>query len=306
VQSTSTLADKRIGKPTGMVMSTLHRGVLWMISGKTLFAVKTSGRTVGAYTFSGPAPLTLESLAMTKDERGRPMLVMGDTGDPHQSRSKGVWLLMVREPERLGNGTLRPQRYHLEFPDGPQNARTLLVDPSDQRLYLVSMVSTGGNVYALPAALGLGMTNLLTKVNPLHFVSQDGGFLPDGRVILRGRYQAHVLAGIGGKRLAYLQMPRDADGPIAVVPGGGSIMVAGSAPKSRLWLLRLPALPAAPPTPGPQADHTVRPAPVVSTGPLSGRAVGLASLGGMVAIALLGGVLHLRRRSRVRAAQRPG
>src|SRR3954469_22213157 len=73
VQSTSTLADKRITKPTGMVVSPTHRGVLWMISGKTLFAVKTSGRTVGAYTFSGPAPLTLESLAMIKDERGRPV-----------------------------------------------------------------------------------------------------------------------------------------------------------------------------------------------------------------------------------------
>jgi hypothetical protein len=299
-----TLADKRIAQPTGLALSSLHPGVMWMVSGKTLFAVQASGRTAAAYTFSGPAPLDFEALAITKDERGHPMLLLGDTGDPHRSRRKGAWLYMVREPDRLGNAVLRPQRYQIEFPDGPQDVRSLLVDPSDQRVYLVSLTSTGGNVYALPAALGLGMSNLLTKVNPVHFVAQDGGFLPDGRVILRGKNQAHLLEGIGGKRMAYLQMPRQADGPVAVLPGGTSILVAGTAP-GRIWRLRIPDLPAPARTPGPGDAPTAGPAAPLSTGSLSSQAIGIASLAGIFVIAIFGAVLHLRRRSGARAARRP-
>jgi hypothetical protein len=248
--------------------------------------------------------VAFEALAMSKDERGRPLLLLADTGDPGRSRNNGVWLYTVREPDRLGTGTLRPQRYRLEYPDGPQNARTILVDPDDQRIYLVSMLSTGGNVYALPAAVGVGMSNVLTKVNPLHFVVQDGGFLPDGRVLLRGLNQAHLLAGIGGKRLAYLQLPRQANGPVAVVPGGQYILVAGLAPHSRVWRLKIPDI--ATPTPTPTYNGpTVQPVPMSSHGTLSGRAVGMASLAGLLAIAILGSVLHLRRRSRARLLRRP-
>jgi hypothetical protein len=298
VRSTTALTDKRIVEPTGLAMSSLHRGVMWVISGKTLFAVTSAGRTVGTYTFGGLPPVDFEALAVTTDEQGHPVLLIGDTGDPHRSRSKGVWLYRVREPERLGNATLRPLRYRLQFPDGPQDARTLLVDPSSKRVYLVSMSSTGGNVYALPAALGLGMGNAVTKVNPVHFVAQDGGFLPDGRVILRGKYQAHVLERIGGRRLAFLQLPREADGPLAVLPGGASILVAGTASASRLWQLRIPDIPAAAPTPGRTGISTVKPVPLSSNGPLSSRTAGVASLVGLLAIAVLGGAAHLRRRSR--------
>jgi hypothetical protein len=136
-------------------------------------------------------------------------------------------------------------------------------------------------------------------------VSQDGGFLPDGRVILRGKNQAHLLSGIGGKRLAFLRLPRAADGPLAVAQGGGSILVTGTAPKSRLWELRMPNLPVAAPTPGPSGRLITTPAPMSATGPLSGRVVGMGALAGLLAIAILGGVLHLRRRSGARPAQRP-
>jgi hypothetical protein len=304
VQATWDLTDKRIVNPTGLAVSTLHRGVVWMISGRTLFAVQ-AGRTTGTFTFSGPAPVDFEALAISKDEQGHSMLLLGDTGDPHRSRKKGAWLYMVAEPTRLGKGTLRPQRYQLEYPDGPQDVRSLLVDPANQRVYLVSLTSTGGDVYAVPAALGLGMSNLLTKVNPVHFVAQDGGFLPNGRVLMRGKNQSHLLEAIGGRRLAYLQMPRQADGPVAIEPGGGSVLVTGSAPKGRLWQLRIPDVPDAPPLPSASGAPTIRPVPVTATGPLSGHLAGMVSLAGIVAIALLGLVLHLRRRTRTRAARRP-
>jgi hypothetical protein len=44
---------------------------------------------------------------------------------------------------------------------------------------------------------------------------------------------------------------------------------------------------------------------VSSTGPLSAHAVGIASLAGVFAIALLGGVLHLRRGAGTRTTRRP-
>ena len=76
-------------------------------------------------------------------------------------------------------------QYDLEFPDGPRDAETLLVDPATGRLYVVSKRVQGAAVYAAPKQLSASHVNVLTKVAKAPPLVTDGAFARDGRLVIR-------------------------------------------------------------------------------------------------------------------------
>lgn len=296
-QRIGTIADPRIVNPSGIAASTVHKGVLWMLSGGRLYAVNAQGRTLGAYTIGGPPAYNMRALALRKEENGTYTLLLGDIGDANKQRRNGVWIYTVAEPRTLGTGRLTPTRYRVKYPDGPQDAGTLMVDPYDQRAYLVTVSPTGGVLYSVPSVLGARMRNLLAEVRPLYFVAQDGAILHDGRVVLRGRLQAHVLDGIKGARLAYVQLPEQTEyGPVAVSPDGKSLFTVGKDKQSGIWRVDMPAEPGPSFTRGGDTSRSVPQTELSEPSPLPGGMLGTVSLGALAAIAAASGVLWLRRR----------
>jgi len=294
------LRNQRIVNPTGMAVSLLHKNVIWLISGRRLFAINTAGETVAVYTLDGFKPQSLKAMAIRKEEDGTSTLLLGDFGDPARRRA-GVWLYAVPEPKTLADGKLRASRWLLSYPDGAQDAGTLLLDPYDQRAYVVTVSPTGGKLYAIPSVLGPGMRNRMAVVRPLYFVAQDGFILADGRVVLRGGLQSHVLDGVKGRRLAFLQMPAGTEyGPIALGADGKSMLTVGRQRNAALWRVALPDEPKGTARRGEEWSSTRVPdMKIDSPGRLPGGVLGTVSLGALVVLGGAGLVVMRRRRNAV-------
>jgi hypothetical protein len=239
------IGDPRVVESSGLAASPRHAGVLWTHndSGDTarLFAIGRGGRVVATLRLAGVEARDWEAMAVGRDDRGAPALLVGDIGD-----NQGVWpsvtVYRVAEPARLGDATVRAERYRLRYADGPRDAEALLVDPRGNRLYVASKDDAGGGLYQAPAELRGDRVNLLRRVGRVPALVTDGAYSPDGRtLVLRDYRAAHVYAAAGG-RLARVPLPPQPQGESIAFSRDGRELLAGSeGAGSEVWRVRLPA-----------------------------------------------------------------
>jgi hypothetical protein len=293
--------DPRVVESSGLVASRRHPGVLWTHNDSgdaaRLFAVGRDGRVLATLRLAGVRARDWEALALGRDDRGAPALLVGDIGD-----NQGVWpwvtVYRVAEPARLRDATVPAERFRLRYPDGPRDAEALLVDPRGDRLYVASKDEAGGGLYQAPAPLRRDRVNLLRRVGRVPPLVTDGAFSPDGRTLVLRDYQAaHVYAASGG-RLATVALPLQPQGEsIAFSADGRSLLAGSEGAGSEIWRVPLPAAALPAPTttrPPPAAAPAATPPPRSRTGP---PAPPLA-LAGAVAVALLAAAAARTRRRR--------
>jgi hypothetical protein len=285
------IGDPRVVESSGLAASRRHAGVLWTHNDSDdaarLFAIGRDGRVLATLRLAGVPARDWEAVALGRDDRGRPALLVGDIGD-----NLGVWpwvtVYRVAEPARLRDATVRAERYRLRYPDGPHNAEALLVEPRGNRLYVATKGEAGGSLYQAPAALRGDRVNLLRRVRRVPALVTDGAFSPDGRLlVLRDYGAAHVYRASGG-RLATVRLPLQPQGEsIAFAADGGSLLAGSEGAGSEIWRVPLPA--AALP-----AVTTTRPPPASRP---SGRPVATALAGvALLGVAVGAGVARARRR----------
>jgi hypothetical protein len=254
-----------------------------------------SGRTVGRTTYSSSPVTDVE--AMAAGPHGS--IWMGDIGDNGADRDR-VSVYRLRDLHD-GDRTVEAQRYDLRYPDGPTNAETLLVDPRDGRLFVVSKSLFGGRVYEAPKALSPDHVNVLRPVGRAGGLVTDGSFLPDGRhVVLRTYDSASVYDSATWQARASMRLPHQRQGEgITVTDGGRRVLVSSEGPHSPVLSVALSKamLAAAGATSTPGTDRAGPLSGVRSHGrdPLVLVGIGVAVLGGGVAVAAL---RRRRRQSR--------
>ncbi len=192
-----TIRDPAIGEASGLAISPTHPGLLWTVNDSgnppVLFGVAADGRTVARVRVSGVANVDWEAVAAFRDGAGRALLAAADIGDNRAVRA-GVEIDIVPEPARLGSSTQAPsRRLTLTYPDGPHDAETLLVDPRDRRLFIVTK-GFDATVYAVPREVWPGAAadapatasaTLELVATASIFFATDGAILPSGQVLLR-------------------------------------------------------------------------------------------------------------------------
>jgi hypothetical protein len=294
------IGDPRVLESSGLAASRRHAGVLWTHNDSgdaaRLFAIGRDGRVLAALRLAGVEARDWEALAVGRDDRGQPALLVGDVGD-----NLGVWpsvtVYRAAEPARLRDAAVRAERYRLRYPDGPHDAEALLVDPRSNRLYLATKDEAGGSLYQAPAALRGDRVNLLRRVRRVPALVTDGAFSPDGRLlVLRDYAAAHVFTA-SGRRLATVELPLQLQGEsIAFSADGRSLLAGSEGAGSEVWRVPLPevALPAVTTTRPPAAEGPGATPP--SPRP-SGRPVAVA-LAGVALLAVAAGVARTRRRRR--------
>jgi hypothetical protein len=170
------------------------RSMLWLHndSGEpALIAVNQSGQQVGRVTVTGARVDDWEALATGPCGKER-CLFVGDIGDNNASR-KHITIYRVAEPSKAG-GSATAEAFHATYPDGAQDAETLLAAP-DGGLFIVTKGETSPvRVYKFPRDVRAGITVRLERMGQLKPVQEqtdrvtDGAFSPDGRwVVLRTR-----------------------------------------------------------------------------------------------------------------------
>ena len=208
---TPTLEDDRLNETSGIAASVANAGLYYVHndSGDTsrFFAIDTNGKMKGIFYFTGDHSVIpfgvqdCEDIAVgTGPGAGATYVYIGDIGDNNAVR-KYITIYRIKEP--AAPATAQPVNVtavplYLKYPDGPRDAETLMADPTDNLLYIVSKREDTVGIYTAPLNFTANDTVVLKKQGKLFFpgAGQEkwitaGDIAQGGQQILLKSY-AHV------------------------------------------------------------------------------------------------------------------
>jgi hypothetical protein len=184
---------RQLNEVSGMAASRLNPYVFWLHndgdSGQ-LFAVRATGKLASAID----CPIAVEDVEDVAlgpgPIAGVDYLYLGDVGDNRENRDT-IQVIRVPEPN-LSNAARQPiapnafEAIRLEYPDGPHDAETLLVDPTTGSLLVVTKEPGRARMYEAPAGeLKQGATVKLRLAGTLRVADVSAGSIsPDGKWLL--------------------------------------------------------------------------------------------------------------------------
>lgn len=151
--------DKRLDEVSGCVASRINPGVLWIHSDgdiESISAVRTNGETVARLKLPVPTDDVEDIAILSHSGSQTGMLYLADVGDNKRKRSQ-IQILRVPEPvlevdvskDPLSLSATVVEVILLEYPDRQHDAETLLVDPIDGGVYVVSKDKKAAEVYRI-------------------------------------------------------------------------------------------------------------------------------------------------------------
>lgn len=173
----ATLGHGRLSEVSGMAVSHLNPGVLWVIDDggnpSDLYALDRQGSLRQRYHLDTPNT-DWEDLAIGPGpEVGREYLYIADVGD-NGGRRSNVRLIRVREPVVPAHpGAALPlahEAFHFAWPDGARDCEALLLDWATATPYLIEKRRGGANVYKFPMPLD----SQRTSANPVQLLPVTG------------------------------------------------------------------------------------------------------------------------------------
>jgi hypothetical protein len=157
-----------------------------------IYAISTVGEHLGTWRVEGAQNTDWESIATYKDPVGQCSLIVGDIGDNDEIRPE-VEIYRVPEPrtsaETASSSSTAPlstepaQTMRLRYPDGSNNAETLLVHPWTGDIYVVTKKESGpAGVYRIAPAFGTGTAVEGKRVADVSVPSEPEGLLTGGSI----------------------------------------------------------------------------------------------------------------------------
>lgn len=203
-------------------------------SGRVFVVDPETGRTVGVTRWSDH-PVDVESLAPA----GNGEVWVGDTGDNTAARD---FISLTRVPVGRSDLSIEPESYRLVYPDGPQDAETLLRDPGSGRLYVVSKNVFGGTIYRAPRSLSAERANRLVALGGVAPIATDGAFFPDGKhFVLRDYSRAIIYSFPGLEEVGSFGLPDQQQGEGIAVDVDGNVFVSTEGQFSEVLGVPVPA-----------------------------------------------------------------
>ena len=239
--SVTALQDARMSETSGIAASVANPGILYVHndSGDTsrFFAIHPDGSLKTVVYFTGDKSLPrlgvtdCEDIAVNIGPQPGTYVYMGDIGDNTAVR-KDIIVFRIKEPalsDTLVNAQADP--LELTYPDGPRDAETLMVDPVDKLLYIVSKREDSVGIYSTPLLFNANDTAVLQLRAKLYFsglgetkyitagdISQDGT-----RILLKSYSQVYYWKRQTGEAI-WQSMQRSPDAlPYTIEPQGEAI-----------------------------------------------------------------------------------
>jgi len=129
--------------------------------------------------------------------RGKSYVYMGDIGDNYSIR-KYITVFRMEEKKEWASGRysgVDAAPIHFKYPDGPKDAETLMIDPIEKLIYIVSKRQDSVTVYTSPLIYKPNDTLVLNKCCRLYFPGiklfkwiTAGDISKDGREVLIKSY----------------------------------------------------------------------------------------------------------------------
>ena len=162
------LGYSQIDEASGIVASRKNTDVLWVHNdsgdGPYVYAMNREGDHLGRYYISGASATDWEDIAIGPGPvAGESYLYCGDIGDNSAVRSS-IKIYRIVEPtvsstQSPVNATLYgANSIEMIYPDGARDAETLMVDPVNRDLYIVSKRDSLSRVYRAAYPQSTSMT----------------------------------------------------------------------------------------------------------------------------------------------------
>lgn len=278
--------DPRIDEASGMVVSAMHPGLVWIINDSKgspiVFGVDDSGRTVAELTLRTLYNRDWEAMAPGSEEDGDPALWVADIGD-NDAEFDTIRAYRIREPADLGVQDAPWRRVVMRYPDGAHNAEAFMVD-AEGRLFVVTKEALGAGIYATRSAPEFGTTVTLERVGPAPMFVTDGALSPDGSQVALRTYTSMFLFDAdaflsGGTRAdggTVYPLPLQPQGEtLAYTPDGRAVVVGTEGVDQPLYEITLPR---DKPRPAPSAEESSR-GPLLAAGVLAVLVIGAMAAG---------------------------
>ncbi|MEO8649541.1 MAG: hypothetical protein ABI539_10275 [Acidobacteriota bacterium] len=190
------IESKDIKESSGLAASRCNTGVLWTHNdsgdGAFIYALSTSGRTLGTWEVTGAENNDWEDIATVKDKDGKCWLYIGEIGNNEGKRDRTL-VYRVAEPavtpdakdsSRKSPLATSPARsVAIIYPDGAPNAETLMINPVTGKIYIVTKRMDGpATVYSADADFASGSDAAARKVAELSVPSVPNGLFTGGDI----------------------------------------------------------------------------------------------------------------------------
>ena len=208
-----TLQTELVNEASGIVASRKNPGVLWVHNDSgdlpRIFAIDAKGVLLGIYYVEKAHLQDWEDIAIGPGpDPNQDYLYIGDIGD-NTAKRLSVIVYRVAEPKvdpnrPIGRAKIGPaEAIELTYPDGPKDAETLLVDPWNLDIYIISKRDLFSKVYRAAYPQSTEKRTTMTHVATLPWGLAVGGDIsPDGRlVIVRSPFNASIWERSKGQEL---------------------------------------------------------------------------------------------------------
>ncbi len=194
-----------IQEASGIVASRKNKSVLWVHndsgSSAQIFAINYTGELLGTFIIKGTKCRDWEDIAIGPGpDKNCDYLYIGDIGDNENKKTK---LTVYRIPEPNLNSKISdkeikigpPDVIELAYPDNDsKDAETLLVDPLNGDIYIITKRNVFSRVYHAPYPQSTDKPTKMAQATILPWGLATGGDVsPDGKlVIVRGPTSASI------------------------------------------------------------------------------------------------------------------
>ena len=187
------LANPLLEEVSGLVASRRYTNRLYVNTDSggeaAVYVLDTLGNELGKLVLFGLNNRDWEDIAVGPGPNGSSYIYVAEIGD-NEAKHEEIYLYRFAEPEQLqAIPSDAIDKAKLQFPGGPKDAETFLVDPVSGDLFLVSKRDTKNTLYRVPAD-GFEKGNaLLEKLHSFDFTSSVGADVSrDGSQILIKNY----------------------------------------------------------------------------------------------------------------------
>jgi hypothetical protein len=189
------LANPLLEEVSGLVASHRYPNRLYVHTDSggeaAVYVLDTLGNELGKLDLSGLNNRDWEDIAVGPGPNGSSYIYVAEIGD-NEAKHEEISLYRFAEPEQLQPiPSAAIDRISLQFPGGPKDAETFLVDPVSGELFLVSKRDTKNTLYRVPADGFEKGEAVLEKLHSFDFTSSVAGDVSrDGSQVLIKTYLA--------------------------------------------------------------------------------------------------------------------
>jgi len=189
------LQDSRLNEVSGLVVSSKSDDLIWVHNDSgdegRIFLINKKGATQAVYIFTKEVR-DCEAIAMGTSANGTKEIFVGDIGD-NDAKRPFITIYKFVEPNIniKSNKEIninKVEELKFKYPDGARDAECLMIDPIDQKIYIVSKRENIVGVYSAPLNSKAGKLITLKKETTLFFnAPKSAKWITDGNISMDGK-----------------------------------------------------------------------------------------------------------------------